>query len=106
MPMLTEELREFITDNFLFGQGADLRDETSFLASGIIDSTGMLELIGFIECRYGLRLEDQELTPDNLDSIGKLVGFISGKLAVRAPASDPVQNPVEEPAAEIQGVIA
>ncbi len=106
MPMLTEELREFITDNFLFGQGADLRDETSFLASGIIDSTGMLELIGFIECRYGLRLEDQDLTPDNLDSLRQLVGFISGKLADREAASEPVQNASEEPAGEIQGVIA
>lgn len=81
MRLLIDELRAFVTDNFLFGQADGLlTDDTSFLASGIVDSTGMLELIGFVERTYGLRLEDEELIPDNLDSLQRLVQFISRKL--------------------------
>ena len=78
---ITEELRTFVVDNFLFGQaGEPLSDETSFLESGIIDSTGLLELIAFIEQTYGIRLDDAELIPENLDSLSRLTGFIGRKL--------------------------
>jgi acyl carrier protein len=56
-----------------------LSDDTSFLESGVIDSTGLLELIGFIERTYGFRLNDEELVPDNLDSLRKLTLFIERK---------------------------
>jgi len=80
MNSICEELRTFIIDNFLFGQAdARLCDDTSFLESGIIDSTGLLELIGFIERTYGFRLNDEELVPDNLDSLRKLTLFIERK---------------------------
>jgi acyl carrier protein len=83
---IPDELRQFILDNYLFGQAATpLSDETSFLENGIIDSTGLLELIAFLEVKYGIRLEDQEITPDNLDSIGRLTRFLRQKLA--APAA-------------------
>lgn len=76
------ELRQFILDNYLFGQAAfTLSDDTSFLENGIIDSTGLLELIAFLEKKYGIRLEDQEIIPDNLDSIAKLTQFIQQKLS-------------------------
>ncbi|HLK48878.1 MAG TPA: acyl carrier protein [Bryobacteraceae bacterium] len=79
---ITEELRIFVVDNFLFGQqDAHLSDETSFLESGIIDSTGLLELIAFVERTYEIQLEDAELIPDNLDSLAKLTAFIGRKLA-------------------------
>lgn len=81
MTTISEELRSFALENFLFGQDGDsLSDDVSFLGSGIIDSTGILELIGFVERTYGFRLEDEDIVPDNLDSIGKLTRFVERKL--------------------------
>ena len=77
----TDELRTFILDNFLFSQAdGRLSEDTSFLENGIIDSTGLLELIAFIERAYGIRLEDDELIPDNLDSLRKIRHFIDRKV--------------------------
>jgi acyl carrier protein len=79
---LQQDLRKFIIDNFLFGQGGDsLHNDDSFLEKGIIDSTGMLELVYFLEEKYDLKLEDSELIPENLDSINKLCIFIQKKLS-------------------------
>lgn len=80
------EVRQFIVDNFLFGQtDRPVKDGESFLETGIIDSTGVLELVAFLESRYQIQVEDQELVPSNLDSVDRLVGFIErktqGKLA-------------------------
>jgi acyl carrier protein len=81
-------LREFINDNFLFGQGTDgLTREDSFLEQGIIDSTGVLELVTFIEDRFVIKIADSELVPENLDSIDSLERFIERKLdEVNQPA--------------------
>lgn len=79
---LIHELRTFITENFLFGQtDTNLAADASFLDSGIIDSTGLLELIGFVERTYHIRLADDELVPDNLDSLNKLAHFLGAKLS-------------------------
>lgn len=74
-----EPVRRFIIDNFLFGRGEGLSDEQSFLDSGIIDSTGILELVMFLEETYGLQVNDEELIPDNLDSINKISAFLQAK---------------------------
>lgn len=81
-----KEVREFIISNFLFDDRDTqvLRDDTSLLDSGIIDSTGVLELIMFLEEKYGLRIEPDEITPENLDSINRVVGFLTHKLLVPA----------------------
>lgn len=77
---MREEVREFIFKNFLFDDSGDsLDDNDSFLEKGIIDSTGMLELVAFLEEKFGVRIEDDELVPENLDSVANLVGFISRK---------------------------
>lgn len=77
------QIRDFINDNFLFGQGTDrLTSQDSFLEQGIIDSTGVLELVTFIEHRFAIHVEDSELVPQNLDSIDNLVRFIEQKLDV------------------------
>jgi acyl carrier protein len=79
---ITQELKAFVIDNFLFGQtDGSLLDDTSFLDSGIIDSTGLLELIAFVERTYDIRLDDAELIPENLDSLARLTRFINRKLA-------------------------
>ncbi len=74
------EIRNFITENFLYGRkDNDFSDDVSFLEKGIIDSTGVLELVSFVEGTYGIFVEDEELVPDNFDSINKLSAFISKK---------------------------
>jgi acyl carrier protein len=77
-------IRVFIVDNFLFGDDRRMVDDTSFLESGIIDSTGMLELVSFLEERFGIRVEDEEFVPDNLDSLQNLSVFIGRKLEGKA----------------------
>jgi len=73
-------LREFITENFLLSAGLDtFEEDDSFMEKGIIDSTGVLELLEFIEERFNIRVEDEEVIPDNLDSLNKLTSFINRK---------------------------
>ena len=75
------EIRNFILENFIFDQNkGDLENDASFLDEGIIDSTGMLELVAFIEDTYGIHVEDEELIPENLDSVNNVVSFIEKKL--------------------------
>ena len=79
---LTAEIRNFIVENFLFGDTANpLNDEDSFLENGIIDSTGVLELVSHLEATFEIKVEDEELIPDNLDSIANVVKYLEGKLA-------------------------
>ncbi len=76
----TSAIKDFIVENFLFGDGESLKNETSFLTSGIIDSTGILELITFLEETYNIRIKDDELIPENLDSINNVVAFLEKKV--------------------------
>jgi len=80
-PSRTEqELTAFVVENFLFGSAtARISADDSFLDKGIIDSTGILELVAFVEGRYQITVEDRELVPENLDSINQLVRFIRTK---------------------------
>ncbi|MBI5759806.1 MAG: acyl carrier protein [Planctomycetales bacterium] len=81
MKAIQQTLRNFVTENFLFGQGGDsFSNQDSFLESGIIDSTGVLELVTFLESEYKVSIADDELVPDNLDSIDRLLAFIERKL--------------------------
>jgi len=79
METIRSELRNFIQENFLFGQEAVFSDGDSFLSLGIVDSTGVLELVAFLEKQYGLHIADEELLPENLDSIDNLSQFIQRK---------------------------
>jgi len=74
------DVRQFIVDNFLFGQGGRLNDHDSFLEAGIIDSTGVLELVAYLEERYGIHIADHDLIPDNLDSVARVAEFVGRKL--------------------------
>ena len=72
------EIRQFIVENFMFGQpSANFADDASFLENGIIDSTGVLELVAFVERQYGISVADEDLVPANLDSVDNLVGYIT-----------------------------
>ncbi len=74
------EVTAFIVDNFLFGNSAEApAPTTSFMETGLIDSTGVLELVAFIEEKYGFKVGDDELVPENLDSVANLAGFVVKK---------------------------
>ncbi len=79
MSDLKPKIKQFIIDNFLFGESNGLEDDTSFLEEGIIDSTGILEVITFIEEEFFIHVDDEELLPENLDSINNLTGYITRK---------------------------
>jgi acyl carrier protein len=84
MDSIRQDVRTFIISNFMFGQGGDnLADDQSFLETGVIDSTGVLELISFLEQQFGIAVEDQEVVPANLDSVSQLVDFVQRKAAAR-----------------------
>jgi acyl carrier protein len=75
-----ETMKEFINERFLMGAGfKGIDDDDSFLENGIIDSTGVLELVTFTEETFGIHIEDEELTPDNLDSLDKITFFVGTK---------------------------
>ncbi|MGC1484095.1 MAG: acyl carrier protein [Candidatus Acidiferrum sp.] len=76
-----DELRQFVTENFLFGKPYEgFADDDSFIEHGIIDSTAVMELIAFLENRYRIKLQDQDLIPENLDSINGLARFVESRL--------------------------
>ena len=84
MEMIREQLRNYIIENFLFGDDKGFDDSVSFLESGILDSTGILEVIGFLEEEFGIKVRDEELVPENLDSIVNLEGYLGRKMALAA----------------------
>ena len=77
-------VREFVVQNFLFGHD-DLADEASFLETGVIDSTGVLELVGFIEATFAVAVHDHDLIPANLDSVASVTRFVQRKLNGQEP---------------------
>lgn len=77
---IESEIHDFVINNFLFGKADGLRDDDSLLGKGVIDSTGVLELVGFLQERFDIRMEDDEIIPDNLDSIDNLINFVDKKL--------------------------
>ena len=78
---IEQEVRQFLRDNFpLSGDGVTLDREDSLIEVGVIDSTGVLELIGFIEERYEVEIADEEVLPENLDSIANITRFVGTKV--------------------------
>lgn len=76
---IKSKLREFIKNNFLLGKDNGLKDEDSFMGKGIVDSTGILEVVSFVEETFSFKIPDEDLLPENLDSIDNLVKYIGAK---------------------------
>ena len=75
---LKSQIRGFIVENFLYGEdNENLTDEDSFLEFGLIDSTGVLELVAFVETELGVAIKDSELVPENLDSVDAIATFVT-----------------------------
>lgn len=81
MEKIKIKIKAFIVENFLFGDDNGLKDDTSFLEEGIIDSTGVLELVTYLEEEFDIEVEDEELVPENLDSIENVGLYLKGKNA-------------------------
>jgi acyl carrier protein len=74
-----QQIMKFITTNFYVADPSTLTEETSLLDSGTVDSTGVLEIISFLEQEFGIQIADDEMIPDNLDSISKIAKFVGKK---------------------------
>jgi acyl carrier protein len=79
IPVSINEIRSFIVETFLFGDGDHIADNTPLLEQHIVDSTGILEIVSFLEDKFGIRIEDHELVPENLNSIENIHKFLQGK---------------------------
>jgi acyl carrier protein len=77
---IEEQIKQYIAENFLFSEnGYGLPDDASFLEEGVVDSTGVLELILFVEETYGITVANEEVMPENFDSVTRLAAFIRRK---------------------------
>jgi acyl carrier protein len=95
MESAESRIRLFIVDNFLFGEGGNcLKNEDSLLQNGLVDSTGILELVAFIQQTFEITVLDEEIVPDNLDSIDKIDAFVGRK--VGKPARKTIVSRTEE----------
>jgi len=82
MQMMTidKEIKDYIAKNLLFSDnGFPYPEEASFLEEGIVDSVGVMELVAFVEEKFGLKVDDADVVPDNFDSVSKLTAFIRRK---------------------------
>lgn len=77
---MKDKIRKYIFENFIFEESDnDLKDDDSLLEKGIIDSTGVLEVVQFLEETFEIEVEDEELVPENLDSVNNLVSYVTKK---------------------------
>jgi acyl carrier protein len=79
-------VREYLLDNFLMGSDASIADDTSFIKGRVLDSSGIMELIMFLEEAFGIKVDDAELIPANLDSLNNINVFVARKRAARGDA--------------------
>ncbi len=80
MSDVEQAVREYIVENFMMGEeDGELGSTDSFLDTGLIDSTGVLELVEFIEDNYGIEVNDEEMLPENLDSVSNIAAYIAKK---------------------------
>lgn len=80
---IESEIKLFIAKNLLYsGDGFKYGDDVSFLEEGIVDSIGVMELVAFVEEKFNIRVKDQDVTPDNFDSVNRLATYIRQNLAV------------------------
>lgn len=89
MNPIQQDLRKFVVDTFLFGTDDDqLSNDDSFLENGLIDSMGILNLITYVETRYGIRVADSDLVSEHWDSISRITAFVTSKQSVETTHGD------------------
>ena len=80
---IEREVRRFLADTFLFGRTEDLRDNVSLMGN-VIDSTGAIELVAFLQDHFAITVEDTDVTPENFDSVKNIVAYVERKLQTKA----------------------
>jgi acyl carrier protein len=86
---IRDAVRDYILQNYLFTADASaLRDDVSLMQAGVIDSTGVLELVMFLQERFGIEVADEEMLPENLNSVDAIVAFVRRKSAAPAPGRE------------------
>ena len=76
---IKQQVRQFVLDNFMMAAAAEIPDDASFMDRHIIDSTGFLELISFVEETFGIQVTDDEMVPENLDSLNNIERYVQSK---------------------------
>lgn len=84
MTSIQHQIRRFILENFYVSEPSALADDTSLVGTGLVDSTGILEVLAFLEEEFGIEVTDRETTPDNLDSIERMAAFVERKQRQRS----------------------
>jgi acyl carrier protein len=84
---IKQKTKAFVAENYILTSNDAISDDDSFLETGIIDSTGVLELVAFLETTFEMKVENEELTTENLDSINKVVDFVCVKTAASVEAA-------------------
>jgi acyl carrier protein len=79
-----KRVRQFIVENFYISNPSEVADDTLLVTAGFVDSTGMLEIVTFLETEFGIRIADHETTPENLESIARIAAFVARKQGERA----------------------
>ena len=88
MQAIKAAVRQFVQDNFIMGSnGPAFSDADSFMERHIVDSTGFLELVTYLEEQYGFQVEDEEMVPENLDSLDNIAAYVMSKRAGATPAA-------------------
>jgi acyl carrier protein len=87
---IQQRVGRFVVENFYLSDPSELTDDTLLVTSGIVDSTGMLEIIAFLEADFGIRIGDHETTPENLGSISRIAAFVERKLGAEPLRAVPV----------------
>ncbi len=84
---IKHQIRNFIATSFLFREARQqIADDESLLGAGLIDSTGILELVSYLEAEFGIAVQDDEIVPENLDSVGQIAAYVVMKCAQMQPA--------------------
>jgi acyl carrier protein len=86
---IAHEVRDFIISNFLYGRSRPFTDQDSLMGEGIVDSTGVLELVAFLQQIYQITVEDEELRLENLDSIDNITAYLARKMSVAVETDIP-----------------
>lgn len=81
-----QRVRQFVLENFYVTDPAELADDASLIQGGWIDSTGMLEVITFVEDEFGIKIDDTEMVPENLDTVTRIAAFVARKREAAPPA--------------------
>ena len=95
-PDIARGVRNFISENFIFDPSFTLGDNDSFLEGGIIDSTGILELVSFLQQSFGIEVSDADMIPENLDSIDNISVYVCRKLSSKMEANSSIVQPMIE----------